>query len=81
MAKVLLAKLRMKKALFSGGQSIYAIGGIAECHRIYYNGSQQHILDNFLRIIAMRLNKREVIYDQSQCYQSKQFIAVRLVDP
>ena len=54
---------------------------MAECHKLYYNRNQQHLMDNFLAIIAERFNKREAIYDKSTIKVNKQFNAIRLVDP
>jgi hypothetical protein len=81
MVKLFRANIMLKRSLFQEDQCFYALSGIQEYHRFYYNKSQQHILDNLLTLIAERFNKREAIFDQSECHTAKQFNAVRLVDP
>ena len=75
------ANIRLKKVLFEDEGCFYSITGVKENNRFFYNKSQQHILDNFLDVIAERYNKREVIYNNSRCEIASQFNAIRLVDP
>jgi hypothetical protein len=52
MVRLFRMQIRLKKSLFSDIGSFYNISGIQENNRFYYNRSQQHILDNFLALIA-----------------------------
>lgn len=52
MVRIVVENLSLKRNLFEGGDSFYEASGIAESNKIYYNRSQQHIIDNFLTIIA-----------------------------
>jgi len=47
-----MMQIRLKKSLFAEEKSFYDISGIKDFNRLYYNRSQQHIIDNFLTLIA-----------------------------
>lgn len=53
-----MAHLKMKNTLFESDHSFYNVSGMSECSKLYYNRNQQHLIDNFLAIIAERFNKR-----------------------
>ena len=79
MAERLAACLRLKRVLFASEHSFYSITGIQDSGRIYYNRSQQHILDHFLNIVAQQCPDFRV--KSLTCGSSKRYNAIRLVDP
>ena len=53
-----MTRLKIKKSLFNGAESVYSLAEINKTNCIYFNMSQKHILNNFLSIIAGKYNKR-----------------------
>jgi hypothetical protein len=52
MVSIVVANLKMKSVLFEGNSSFYQISGMGLCNKLFYNRSQQHLIDNFLAHIA-----------------------------
>ena len=48
MARLLRHSLRLKTTLFQQDHSFYDVSGIRDHHRLFYNRTQQHLLDCFL---------------------------------